>query len=72
MDEILVQRVLVEYVRRHAPQTYADEAEKLRVHYGRFLSSARGARERRKIARDYRQARAAMVIMIARCVSSVW
>ncbi len=66
MEERSVQHILVEYIRRHAPQTLADESEKLRTHYGRLLSAARGARERRRIAREYSQARAAMVIRIAR------
>lgn len=71
MEERSVQHILVEYIRRHAPQTFADESEKLRTHYGRLLSAARGARERRRIARDYRQAKTAMVIALAREISPI-
>lgn len=69
MDEILAQRILIEFVRRHAPQTYAEETEQLRARYNRLLSAARQASERKSIAREYRQARIAMVSLLAREVS---
>ena len=68
MSEIPVQRVLIAFLRRCAPLEYAAASAELRRRYAANMA-ATTPDERRLIAREYRQAKAALVIRLARALS---
>jgi hypothetical protein len=69
MFDISVQAVLIAYLRRSAQVTFAYESAALRYYYGHRLLGIRDHHERRAIGQAYRQAKAALVIELAREVS---
>ena len=64
-----VQRILIGYLRREAPLAYAAATADLRRTYARRMKASTNYEERRVIASQYRQARAAMVIRLASLVA---
>jgi hypothetical protein len=69
MFDIPVQAVLITFLRRTAQATYAYESAALRYYYGFRLLGIRDHLERRAVGQTYRQAKAALVIDLAREVS---
>lgn len=70
MLDIRVQRVLIAFVRRNALATYRAEIAALRDHYARRIAAHGSYAERFALGWTYAQAKRALVIRLAACVSA--
>jgi len=69
MLDAAVQEILIDYILKNAPLTFASEMDALLAHYSGKVPAARDIPDLRRVVSEYRSAKAALVVRLAREIS---